>query len=247
MEKLPKRFPKVCAPFVRENDKNGYYNVIDEVNEGFSWVFEDEDVFAVEKLHGTNCCVEIEETEQGKEFNAYTRHGYQPMQKVDPYHQTKTHHNITRAFQNSLQRGYLDSLSEGIHYGEVVGPNFHGNAHNLKENLFIPFSWLKDKCSYNSWGKYPKNFESIKDWFENDLFSLFNCRMHNDDIESSSVKNGTFCEGIVFVKEEVDFTENISTQEYNSGQYAENIAKLRRDMFQGFSQGKWPMTKYSNH
>lgn len=252
MSENPMRFPKVHSPFEREKDNNGNYTVIDEVNDGYSWVFQDEDVVAIEKLHGTNCCVEIRETEKGKKIEGYTRHGHQPMQKAEPYHPMTAHHNIVRAFQNSLRRGYLDEFGSGVYFGEVVGPDFHQNPHNLDENLFIPFSWLKEKCSYNSWGNYPKDFKTIKGWFKHDLFSLFNSRMHGEDLESSSVSNGTFCEGIVFAKDSVDFTENIKTEEEhlsgeNYRKYTPNLAKLRRDMFSGFAQDEWPMTDYSNH
>ena len=249
----PMRFPKVKSPFKREEDKDGNYVVYDEVNDGFEWVFENDDVIAVEKLHGSNCCVDIEYGEQGKEIRSYTRHGHEPMQEVEPYSSMTEHHWLTRAFQNSLRRGYLDGLDEGVHYGEVVGPDFHGNAHELDENLFIPFEWLADKCAYKSWGKYPKTFDALKNWFNEQLSSLFYARMHGTDLDTASVSNGTFCEGIIFLHPEGTYNEDsiyTEEEELNDGlyrKYSPYHAKLRRDMFSGYKKKEWPMTDYSNH
>ena len=262
MSGRPIRFPKVSSPFVRENNENQDYVVTDQVNDGFEgndfeWVFNDDDVVAIEKIHGTNCCVEIEQTETGLDIEAYTRYGYQPMQKVDPYGPNSEHHYITHAVQNSLQRGYLDRLGDGVHYGEVVGPKIHGNHYELDERLFIPFSWLKDKCSYNSWGKYPKTFGSIKRWFENELFSLFYSQMHGADLIESSVSNGTFCEGVVFAKKDETFQESdldfVEVEFENDDgsveerKFSTNLAKLRRDMFEGYRNGKWPVNRRGDH
>lgn len=249
----PARFPKVKSPFEREENENGDYVVYNEVMDGYEWVFENKDVIAVEKLHGTNCCVSLSEGEHGLSINGFTRHGHEPMQKVDPYSPMTEHHWLTRAFQNSLRRGYLDDLEEGVHYGEVVGPDFHGNAHELDENLFIPFQWLADKCSYTSWEKYEKSFDALKTWFENGLFSLFYSRMHGVDLEASSVINGTFCEGIIFVhpdggySESSLYTENEVLESGREREYTPYHAKLRRDMFAEFQKNEWPMTEFSNH
>jgi hypothetical protein len=249
----PIRFPKVKSPFEREEDEDGDYVVYDEVKDGFEWVFENDDVLAVEKLHGTNCCISIQNGEHGKEIEGYTRHGHEPMQRIEPYGPMTEHHYLTRAFQNSLRRGYLDDLDEGTHYGEVVGTDFHGNAHELEENLFIPFQWLADKCAFNSWGEYPKTFASLEKWFSDQLFSLFYARMHGKDIKDTSVSQGVFCEGIIFLHPDGGYSEsNLQPKEeqLSSGmyrKYSPHHAKLRRDMFSGFAKKEWPMTDYSNH
>jgi len=239
MSDIPLRFPKVHSPFEREENEDGEYVVYDEVNDGYDWVFNNDDVVAVEKLDGTNCAIRVENTEQGKEIQAFTRHGYEPFQEADPYG-SYPHRRITRAVQNSLRRSYLSQLDDGVHYGEAVGPDFQGNPHELDENLFIPFSWLADKCSYNSWGKYPKDFDTISGWFEEDLFSLFYSRMHGVDLETASVSNDTFCEGIIFIHPDGAYTEeHLTTEEEQlSGgtyrKYAPRMAKLRRDMYDWF-------------
>lgn len=244
------RFPKVKSPFERSENNNGDYTADDVVSDGYEWVFENDDVLAVEKLHGTNGAVRVEETETGLDVEAWTRHGMEPMQIADPYG-SYAHQHIVRAVQNSLRRGYIPE-QDGVHYGEIVGPDFHGNAHELDENLFIPFSWLERNCSYTSWGKYPKTFDSLEDWFSDKLFSLFYANMHGTDLERASVSNDTFVEGVVFVHPNNSYTENIATEEehLSNGQYRKttpHLAKLRRDMFDGYQRSEWPMTEYSNH
>lgn len=49
-------FPKVKSPFVRETI-GGHYVVTPNIEPGYQWVFEDDGVMAMDKLHGTNVCV----------------------------------------------------------------------------------------------------------------------------------------------------------------------------------------------
>jgi len=246
MSEIPLRFPKVHSPFKREENDDGEYVVYNEVNDGYDWVFENDNVKAVEKLDGTNCAVRIGRDDHSnslRPIQTYTRHGTESFQVAKSYGDRYAHRRIVRATQNSMLRGYLDNLSEGVHYGEAVGPDFQGNPHELDENLFIPFEWLFDKCAYKSWGKYPKDLDTISGWFEEDLFSLFYSRMHGTDLTESSVSNGTFCEGIIFVHPDAgndNYRESgINTKEetLSSGMYRKvhpHLAKLRRDMFDWF-------------
>ena len=104
----------------------------------------------------------------------------------------------------SYDRGYCD-LEDGQWFGELIGPRVNGNPYKLDSNLWIPFaSYAWDKLYYKSWGKYPKTFESISEWFK-DLMPLFYMRQHNGETG--------FVEGIVFT--------------HPNGQ----MAKLRIDMF----------------
>jgi len=50
--------PKLKSPFVRKVIDNQYV-VTNEIAERYEWVFEDESVMAVEKLHGTNVSIQI--------------------------------------------------------------------------------------------------------------------------------------------------------------------------------------------
>jgi hypothetical protein len=240
------RFPKVHSPFKRQENENDEYTVYDSIKEGYEWVFNrtksgEIKSRAVEKLHGTNTAILIEEDKIDtslRPVKSYTRHGGQDMQPAKPLGNNYSHRRIIRAVQNSLRRGYLDNLDKGIHYGETVGPDFHNNMHELEENLFIPFQWLYDKCYYKSWGDYGTTFEDIKQWFKDGLFSLFYSRMHGVDLQTSSVTNNTFCEGIMFVRKQTNpyrqKTINTREEALSSGIYRKvhpDLAKLRRDMF----------------
>jgi len=79
--------------------------------------------------------------------------------------------------------------------------------YNLQETLWIPFNtYVRKKLSYKSWGRYPKTYDSISEWFKDGLFSLFMANTTgNTEIKP---------EGIVF--------HNLKTGE---------MSKLRRDMF----------------
>ena len=189
--------PKLESPFVRKIvGKN--YDVTPEIQEGYEWVFEDDNVAAIEKLHGTNCSVLIIE---GQVTEMYNR-----TERVPFINKGKAH--ITHAILNSKKRGYLEFLGDGQHFGEVIGPKINGNPYKLEDPLFIPFgTYCQKHLRYKSWGQYPKDFDTISNWFENDLFSLFN-RMRKT--------NSDFVEGIVFT--------------HPDGR----MAKLRRDMFSWF-------------
>ena len=63
-----------------------------------------------------------------------------------------------------------------------------------KEHLWIPFETYAQKhLSYKSWGKYPKDFNTISEWFK-ELMPLFNLIQHGKDGELMN----NFVEGIVF-------------------------------------------------
>lgn len=232
MTKTPRRFPKVQSPYNRSENSSGNYVVSDSMNKDLSWVFERaEEVEAVEKIDGTNVAVYVDD---GVIVDASTRIGDRSMNYVNPYvHQDKRY--VVRAIQNSVGRGYTDDLNEGWNFGEVVGPHMQENPHELEKDLFIPFEWLRRKCEYRSYGDYPTDFESISEWFENGIFSLFHSKMHGTDFDQASVRNDTFVEGIVFVHP--DFDGVIRSKDLNTFQHEEfgtsthQLAKLRRDMF----------------
>jgi len=69
---------------------------------------------------------------------------------------------------------------------------------------------------YKSWGKYPKDFDTISRWFKEDLIPLFYSKIHGVGFDKAR-KNG-YVEGIVFTDPETL-----------------KMAKLRRDMFDWYS------------
>jgi hypothetical protein len=189
--------PKIESPFVRKLIDKDTYVVTPEINPDYDWVFEDDSVMAIEKLDGTNVSILILE---GVVTGCWNR-----TERLPFFNKGKKH--IIEGLLNSYERGYMEFLGDGQHFGELVGPRVNGNPYKLKEHIWIPFETFAQKhLRYKSWGKYPKTFESISEWFK-DLMPLF-ALMKGD-------KEG-FSEGVVFT--------------HPDGR----MAKLRKDMFSWF-------------
>lgn len=155
--------PKIESPFIRELDKNNHYVVINKINPGYEWAFNDDTVLATEKLDGTDVSIVIE---NGKITRIFNRTAEVPF-----FNKGKIY--IIKAILNSYERGYCN-FTDGQYFGEVIGPKLQGNPYKLKEHLWIPFdSYVRKHLSYTSWGKYPKDYEAIRTWFKEDMFSLF--------------------------------------------------------------------------
>ena len=105
MEKIiPKDMPKIESPFIRVNNEKGDYVVTPQVTEGYEWVFEDDSVLAVEKLHGTNVSIIIEE---GTITSVWNRTGRVPF-----FNKGKGF--IIKGLLESYDRGYSkDSIYRG--------------------------------------------------------------------------------------------------------------------------------------
>ena len=173
-----KDMPKLSSPFVRKMVGEDYI-VTNEIEKGMEWVFEDESVMAIEKLHGTNVGILIKEGAVTAIFNRTERIPFI----------TKGKSWIVKGILNSKVKGYLEFLGDGQHFGELIGPKVNGNPYKLDEHLWIPFSGFCQKhLKYKCWGEYPKTFESISKWFE-ELMPLY-----------ASMKGSRegFVEGIVF-------------------------------------------------
>lgn len=193
-----KDMPKLECPFIRK-EIDGNYIVMNEINPGYEWVFEDETVMAIEKLHGTNVSINILEGTVTSVFNRTERIPF--INKGKSW--------IIQGLLNSKERGYLENLGDGQHFGELIGPKVNGNPYKLKEHLWIPFETFCQKhLRYKSWGKYPKDFDTISKWFELDLIPLYSSMVNGEE----GRKNG-FVEGVVFT--------------HPDGR----MAKLRKDMF----------------
>ncbi len=190
-----KDMKKLHSPFVRK-EIDGQYVVIDEIAEDMEWVFEDDSVMAIEKLHGTNVSIIIE---SGMITSIWNRKNRIPFF-------CKGKRYIIEGILNSFERGYCE-LPDGQWFGELIGPKVNKNKYNLEKNLWIPFkTYGKNHLMYKSWGKYPKTFETISEWFK-ELMPLYNIKR--------GYKEG-FVEGIVFT--------------HPDGR----MAKLRIDMFDWF-------------
>jgi len=188
-------FPKLQSPFVRKIINNKYI-VTNEIAEEYKWVFENKDIKAVEKIHGTCCAVVIENGVVSAMFNRTNR---------IPFIGGTLSKALSEGVNNALSKNKF-TLQDGIFWGELIGPKIQKNEYKLEEHEWIPFEWLRNHCYYKCWGKYPKTFESISEWFK-DLMPLFMCRR--------GIKDG-FVEGIVFTNPDG------------------RMAKLRCDMFDWF-------------
>ena len=186
--------PKLESPFIRK-EINGAYVVTPEINPGYEWVFTDPSVVAVEKLHGSNVSILIQD---GIITGAWNR-----TERIPFFNKGKAF--IIQGLLNSYEKGYMEFLADGQHFGELIGPKVNGNPYKLTEHLWIPFGgFAQNHLVYKSWGRYPKTFDAISEWFK-ELLPLYNL-MHGHGKES-------FVEGVVFT--------------HPDGR----LAKLRRDQF----------------
>jgi hypothetical protein len=195
-------FPKIKSPFKRVHNAKGHYVVTPEIEEGCEWIFED-NVRAVDKLHGTNICVHFRNGHVVAIDNRSTRIMQEPIAILGKKHGQRT--RFLLGLLHSAEREWLDPFVDGPVYGELIAPDINTNLHEVPYPLFVPFSYLYDKCHWKSWikNKYPKDFESISNWFK-ELTSLFTERVF---------KRQLLAEGLVFC--------------HPDGR----MAKLRRDMF----------------
>ena len=192
-----KDMPKLESPFVRET-MNGEYVVTPKIAEGYEWVFEDESVMAIEKLHGTNVSILIQD---GIIVSIWNR-----AEKLPFFNRGKKY--IIEGVLNSFDRGYMEFLPDGQHFGELIGEKVNGNPYKIKGHVLIPFETFSRKhLRYKSWGKYPKDFQTISEWFK-ELIPLYACMVLGEEGRKSG-----FVEGIVFT--------------HPDGR----MAKLRKDMF----------------
>ena len=196
-------FPKLECPFVRHKRGDGRYLVSDEIAEGFEWIY-DNGVRAVDKLHGTNVCVNIEDGHIHSIDNRKTRvieGGYRFPVKMAGM--------VPRIFEgvvNTLEKEhYLKYMPNGKVYGELIGPRINGNLHCVAKHIFVPFGYLNEFCHWKSFvsNRYPKSFSSFSDWFR-ELPSLFT---------QKAAKKEALAEGLIFL--------------HPNGRRC----KLRRDMF----------------
>lgn len=194
--------PKLESPFVRE-EINGAYVVTRQIAPGYEWVFNDPEVRAIEKLHGTDVSILID----GDQIHSIWNRDVLVMRGGLRIGLDNTGRYLIEGVMNAIEKRYVSLLPEGQWFGEVVGPKIHGNPYGLDQHLWIPFrTYAWENLSYNSWGKYPKTFDAISAWFK-DLQPLYTTMLHGKNYDKH------FVEGVVFT--------------HPDGR----MAKLRKDMF----------------
>jgi hypothetical protein len=228
MSEILTDFPKLSCPFIRQtfqinNDdfkaKGGplglrgpeAYLVVDRVNPGYEWVFEDPDTFAVEKLNGTNIKLK---TEKGRLVALQNRKNV-----IDPLQIIGGKTFIIEGIFRSIGKGYVKT--DGEQAGEVIGPKVQGNPYKLDFHEWYPFEKAVSDLRYNSFHEHGRTFENWSSWFKDWLHS----RYYQKIASKKKIDDKVFAEGVVF---------------YNLKRKAENriwMAKLRRDMFDWFYEG----------
>ena len=218
-------FPKLRCPFLRQTfqvdreiwkKKRGLlklrapeaYLIIDQVNPGYEWVFEDEETFAVEKLDGTNVKIL---TENGRLITVQNR-----KNPIDPLQVMKGKTFIIEGIFQAIGKGYVKE--DGEQAGEVIGPKVQGNPYKLNVHMWYPFEKAIDSLRYKSFHEHDRTFDNWSAWFKDFLVSRF----FTKQASKTGSKEKVMAEGVVF---------------YNLKRKAENkiwMAKLRRDMFNWF-------------
>jgi len=218
-------FPKLYCPFIRQTfpiDKEDFrqngrkyglrkaeiYLVVNRVNPGYEWVFEDEDTFAVEKLNGTNIKLK---TEKGRLVALQNRKNV-----LDPLQIIGGKIYIIEGIFRSIDKGYVKA--DGEQTGECIGPKIQGNPYKLDFHEWYPFEKAITDLRYKSFHEHERNFDNWSSWFKDWLYS----RYYQKIASKKGIDDKVFAEGIIF---------------YNLRRKEENrtwMAKLRRDMFDWF-------------
>ena len=204
-----KDFPKLESPFLRETINNKYI-VTPKINLKYEWIFDKNKVLASEKIDGTNVSIIIDSKKVIEVYNRKNNIGILS---------NKMYFRYIDGINYSLYKELFRTNKSGQFFGELIGPTINGNAYDEERNIWLPFSYLREKCEYKFWNKFLENeienkdlcekeiFEKVSNVFK-DLWSLYYRRKTGEKI---------FAEGIVFYNKET-----------------EEMCKLRRDMFEWF-------------
>ena len=221
-------FPKIQCPFIRQTfpinkdhfkqhgNKHGLrgpevYLVVNRMNPGYEWVFDDPDTIAVENLNGTNIKLK---TEKGRLVALQNRKNV-----IDPLQIISGKTFIVEGIFRGIGKGYVQP--EGEQAGECLGPKVQGNPYKLAFHEWYPFEKAINDLRYKSFHEHERNFDNWSLWFKDWLHS----RYYQKSAAKLGLDDKVFAEGVVF---------------YNLKRKALNqtyMAKLRRDMFDWFYEG----------
>jgi len=183
---IAENMPKLQSPYKREQREiNGskYYVVKDEIDPDYMWVFEDPEVYAMEKLDGTNVSVVMEKGEMLEVWNRKNKAYYEKTW-------VKGFDHIKLGIENSLNQ--ITDLLDGQHFGELIGLGIQKNPMDIPDKKWVPFKTFgNDKLVYNEWKHIQKNFDSISDFMKN-LKSKYYALNHDGKEE--------YAEGIVLYR-----------------------------------------------
>ena len=228
-------FPKLHCPFIRQTFKVNkeqwsrcgsalnlrepvVYLVVNRINPGYEWVFEDKDTVAIEKLNGTNVKLL---TEGGRLVAVQNR-----LNVIDPLQVLKGKTFIIEGIFRAIGKGYVKP--DGEQAGEVIGPKVQGNPYKLEMHEWYPFEKALTSLSYRSFNEHERTFDNWSDWFKDWLVSRYYTKQSSMD----AAKEKIMAEGVGF---------------YNMKRKAEGqtwMAKLRRDMFDWYYTGQIEIFDY---
>lgn len=225
MERTLSDFPKLQCPFIRQTfkvDKDDWkrhgrklqlrepeaYLVVNRINPGFEWVFEDPETIAVEKLDGTNVKIL---TENGRLIAVQNR-----LNIIDPLQVVKGNTYIIEGVFQAIGKDYVKA--DGEQTGEVIGPKLQGNPYKLDTHLWYPFEKSISDLRYKSFHDHDRTFANWSSWFHTGLVSRFFTKRAS----KLGISEIVMAEGVIF---------------YNLKRRAEGkswMAKLRRNMFEWY-------------
>ncbi len=228
-------FPKLHCPFIRQTfqiNKDHWkkygrklgvrspeiYLVVDRVNPGYEWVFEDTETFAVEKLDGTNVKIL---TEKGRLIAVQNR-----LNVIDPLQVFKGQTFIMEGIFTAIDKGNVKE--DGEQAGEVIGPKVQANPYKLDIHEWYPFEKAISSLRYKSFDEHDRNFDNWSGWFKDWLFSRF----YTKRASKMGWDDKVMAEGVVF---------------YNLKRKQQGLtwmAKLRRDMFPWYYSEKIEILDY---
>ena len=228
-------FPKLQCPFLRQTfkvDREQWakggaamglrspeaYLVVNRINPGYEWVFDDPTTFAVEKLNGTNVKIK---TEKGRLVAVQNR-----LNVIDPLQISKGKVFIMEGVFMSLAKGLVKE--DGEQAGEVLGPKLQGNPYKLALHEWYPFEIAMDRLRYKSFHEHDRTFDNWSSWFKDGLFSRYYTKLAS----KTGATDKVMAEGVVFY----NLKRKAAGQSW--------MAKLRRDMFDWFYSDKVAVLDY---
>lgn len=184
-------FPKLHSPFVRQHYKVGphktVYFVVNKINPGYEWVFDDPDTFAVEKLDGSNVKIMIEDGQIKAIQNR--------MNIVDPYRCSQEHARILQGVYYAMSEGYLKF--DGERAGELIGPKYAKNPYDLNHHIWYPFSKTISDLKYVDFPHSEPTFERWSEYFRTEIKSLMGSKLPPEGIIFYNLKRQE--QGLVFM------------------------------------------------
>jgi|GEM_PF-412159 len=228
-------FPKVQCPFIRQTfavDKDLFkkfgsalqlkkpevYLVVNIVNPGFEWVFDDPDTIAVEKFDGTNIKIKME---KGRLVAIQNR-----LNVIDPLQLVKGKTFIMEGIHQAAAKEYI--MPDGEYAGELIGPKLQGNPYKLDHHVWYPFERAINDMTYRSFLEHERTLSNFDTWFKDHLHSRF----YTKRAAKLGLTDKVFAEGVIF---------------YNRRRKAEGksyMAKLRRNMFPWYYADKITILNY---